>query len=108
MHYLLSVIDDTTNSATPAEMTAIDAFNAQLVADGRLVFAGGLTAPRDAHVVDGRGTRPLVIDGPFIETKEYIGGFWIIDAPDPATALTLATDASKACNRRLELRPFLR
>lgn len=107
MQYLMSVIDDTTNSATPAEMTAIDAFNARLRADGHWVFAGGLAAPHTATVVDGRGTRPLVIDGPFIETKEYIGGFWIITADDPETALALATDGSAACNRRVELRPFL-
>lgn len=107
MQYLISVIDDTTNSATADEMTAIDAFNARLSADGHWVFAGGLAAPPTATVVDGRGGRPLVIDGPFIETKEYIGGFWIITAPDHETALALATEGSAACNRRVELRPFL-
>ena len=45
MHYLISVIDDTTGSATPDEMAAIDAFNARLTADGHWVFAGGLAAP---------------------------------------------------------------
>lgn len=107
MQYLMSVIDDTTNSATPAEMTAIDAFNERLRAGGHWVFAGGLAAPREATVVDGRDARPLVIDGPFIETKEYVGGFWIITAADHETALALAVDGSAACNRRVELRPFL-
>lgn len=107
MQYLISVIDDTTNSATADEMTAIDAFNAHLAEGGHWVFAGGLAAPPAASVVDGRGARPLVIDGPFIEAKEYVGGFWIITAPDHETALALATEGSRACNRRVELRPFL-
>lgn len=107
MQFLISVLDDTTNSATAAEMEAIDAFNDRLVADGHWVLAGGLTAPNAATVIDGRGERPVFTDGPFIETKEYIGGFWVITAPDLATALVLATEGSKCCNRRVELRPFL-
>ncbi|HAP78116.1 MAG TPA: hypothetical protein DCR14_18780 [Acidimicrobiaceae bacterium] len=107
MQYLLSVIDDRTNSATPAEMTAIDAFNARLRADGHWVFAGGLAAPATATVIDNRDGRPIVTDGPFAETKEYLGGFWVVDAPSHEVALALATDASRACNRKAELRPFL-
>ena len=107
MLYLVSVIDDTTNSATPAEMAAIDAFNERLVADGHWVFAGGLAAPATALVIDGRPATPIVTDGPFIESKEYLGGFWVMDAPDDETARRLATDASKHCHRRVELRPFL-
>jgi hypothetical protein len=49
----------------------------------------------------------LVTDGPFVETKEHIVGFWIVEAPDLDVALALAAEGSKACNRRLELRPFL-
>lgn len=107
MQYLISVIDDTTNSATPSEMAAIDAFNERLVAGGHWVFAGGLAAPATATVIDGRGGAPLITDGPFLETKEYIGGFWIVDAPDLDAALALAADGSRCCNRKVELRPFL-
>lgn len=107
MRYLCSVIDDTTNSATPAEMAAIDQFNDQLVADGRWVFAGGLAAPATAAVVDGRHGRSVVIDGPFVEAKEYFGGFWVFDAPTEEVARALALAGSHACNRRVELRPFL-
>lgn len=107
MQYLISVIDDTTGSATPDEMAAIDAFNARLTADGHWVFAGGLAAPGAATVVDRRGGRSIVTDGPFIESKEYLSGFWIVDAPDQDTALRLAGEASRCCNRRVELRPFL-
>lgn len=107
MQYLISVIDDTTGSATPAEMAAIDAFNERLVADGHWVFAGGLAAPGAASVVDDRGDRTVVTDGPFIESKEYLSGLWIVDAPDREVALRLAAEGSLCCNRRVELRPFL-
>jgi hypothetical protein len=107
MQYLFSVIDDKTNSGTPEEQEAITAFNEQLQADGYWVFAGGLNSPGTATVVDNRGSEPVVTDGPFVETKEHIAGFWIIEAPDLDVALELATGGSKACNRRVEVRPFL-
>lgn len=107
MRYMVSVIDDQTNSATPAEMAAIDAFNNRLEANGHWVFAGGLAAPATATVIDGRGAEAVFTDGPFLESKEYLGGFWIIEAPDLDVALKLAAEGSKHCNRRVELRPFL-
>ena len=48
----------------------------------------------------------LITDGPFVESKEYLAGFWIIEAPDLDLALKLATEGSKACNRKVEVRPF--
>ena len=105
--YLLSVLDRTSGSATPDEMAAIDVFNAQLVADGNWVFAGGLGAPATATVVDGRDGLPVVTDGPYLESKEYVAGFWIIEAPHLDAALRLAAQGSKHCNRRVELRPIL-
>jgi hypothetical protein len=107
MHYLISVIDDQTGTATPDEMAAIDSFNDRLVADGHWVFAGGLGAPGTATVIDNRDGEPVLTDGPFVESKEYLAGFWIIDAPDLDVALKLAADGSKHCNRRVEVRPFL-
>jgi hypothetical protein len=107
MQYLVSVIDDRTNSATPAEMAAIDAFNERLMADGHWVFAGGLGAPGTATVVDNRSGEAVFTDGPFLESKEYLAGFWVMEAPDPDVALALAAAGSKACNRRVEVRPFL-
>jgi hypothetical protein len=107
MRYLISVIDDTTGSATRAEMAAIDAFNARLAAEGRWVLAGGLEPPRAATVIDNRGGKPAFAGGPFRESKEYVSGFWIIEAPDHDTALALAAEGSRSCNRRVELRPFL-
>lgn len=107
MQYLVAVIDDTTDSATDDEMAAIDAFNEQLQADGHWVFAGGLGGPSTATVIDNRGDEPVITDGPFVETKEYLAGFWIMEAPDLDVALKLAADGSKACNRKVEVRPFL-
>lgn len=107
MQYLISVIDDKTGSATPDEMTAIDTFNDRLRADGHWVFAGGLASPGTATVVDNRGGELLVTDGPFLESKEHLAGFWVMQAADLDVALKLAADASKACNRRVEVRPFL-
>ena len=108
MQYLISVIDNRTGSSTADEDVAIDAFNEQLVADGHWVFAGGLSAPSDATVIDARGdSEPIFTDGPYLESKEWIIGFWIIEAADLDVALRLAALGSKSCNRRVELRPFL-
>jgi hypothetical protein len=105
--YLMSVLTDTTGLATEEERTAIDVFNEQLTADGHWVFAGGLASPSTATVVDGRNGEAVFTDGPYLESKEFIIGFWIVEAPDLDVALRLAALGSKACNRRLELRPVL-
>ncbi|QSB13151.1 hypothetical protein JQS43_16065 [Natronosporangium hydrolyticum] len=107
MHYLVSVVDDSAGLATPDEMTAINAFNDRLKARGHWVFAGGLAAPGTATVIDHRGAEAIVTDGPFVETKEHLAGLWVIEAADLDVALELAAEGSKACNRKLEVRPFL-
>jgi hypothetical protein len=107
MQYLTSVIDDGTGPATPKEDAAIDAFNDRLQAEGHWVFAGGLASPSTATVIDNRDGQALFTDGPFVESKEYLAGFWIIEAPDLDVALKLAAEGSKACNRKIEVRPFL-
>jgi hypothetical protein len=106
MQYLLSVIHDSPELAPAEEMAAIDVFNARLQVDGHWVFAGGLGYPDAATVVDNRGSEAIITDGPFAESKEYLAGFWIIEAPDLDVALTLAERGSKACNRKVEVRPF--
>ncbi len=95
--YLMSVLAEGTELASPDEMATIDAFNDRMRAEGHWVFAAGLAAPGSATVVD----------GPYVETKEHIAGFWIIEAPHLDVALRLAAGGSKACNRRVELRPIL-
>ena len=107
MQYLVSVIDDKASSATSTEMADIDVFNDRLVADGHWVFAGGLAAPSTATVIDNRGEAPIFTDGPFVESKEYLAGFWIIEAPDLDVALKLGAEGSRSCNRKVEVRPFL-
>ncbi len=107
MQYLVSVINDSASLATPDEMAAIDAFNDdRLIAEGHWIFAGGLAAPSTATVIDNRGEEAMFTDGPFLESKEYLVGFWVIEAPDLDVALALAAEGSKACNRKVEVRPF--
>ncbi len=107
MQYLVSVIFDKAGLATPEEQAAIDVFNEGLEAEGHWVFAGGLASPGSATVIDNRGGEAMVTDGPFLESKEYLAGFWIIEAADLDVALKLAAKGSKACNRKVEVRPFL-
>src|SRR5262245_22456781 len=107
MQYLLSVIHDRTDLASSDEMAAITVFNERLKADGHWVFAGGLGSPDAATVIDNRNGEPVFTDGPFVESKEYLAGFWVIDAPDLDVALKLAAGGSQACNRKVEVRPFL-
>ena len=81
-------------------------FNDKLVAEGYFVFADGLEQATTATVVDGQGDRPVFTDGPYLESKEHLGGFWIIEAPDLDVALQLAAEGSKACRGKVEVRPF--
>ncbi len=85
---------------------ATDAFNERLVAEGHFVFAGGLRSASTATVVDGMGETPIFTDGPYLESKEYLGGFWVIEAPDLDVALRLAAEGSAACRGQVEVRPF--
>jgi hypothetical protein len=107
MQYLVSVIHDSASLATPEEMAAIDVFNDRLQAEGHWVFAGGLGSPSSATVIDNRGEEAMFTDGPFLESKEYLAGFWIMEAADLDVALKLAAEGSKHCNRKIEVRPIL-
>jgi hypothetical protein len=114
-HYLLAVhgpaeMGEFGNYGSKEEMeeafAATGAFNDKLHAEGYWVFAGGLAPASTATVVDGQGETPVMTDGPYLETKEVIGGFWVIDAPDLDVALKLAAEGSKACRGKVEVRPF--
>ena len=113
--YLLSLPHDTAESPTmesmdPAEMeavfAAVDAFNNGLKDEGAWVFAGGLHPPATATTIDYTGDEPIMTDGPFAESKEYLGGFWVIEAPDLDAALNWAREGSAACAGKVEVRPF--
>jgi len=109
--YLLSVHSSSSDYDRSFEdmqpvFEAVDRFNQQLQADGSWVFGGGLERIEAANLVDGTGGDMIVTDGPYLETKEYLGGFWIIEAPDLDAALKIAGEASKACDGKVEVRPF--
>jgi hypothetical protein len=106
VHYMVSVIDDKSNPGSTDRQAAISAFNERLIAEGYWVFAGGLADTDAATVVDNRGGEPVLTDGPFVESKEFLAGVWVWEAPDLDVALELATEASKVCDRKIEVRPF--
>ncbi len=114
-HYLLSVHGPAergdfgnygSQEAMEQAFADTEAFNERLRTEGYWVFAGGLQEASTATVVDGQGETPVMTDGPYLETKEVIGGFWVIEAPDLDVALKLAAEGSKACGGKVEVRPF--
>ena len=106
MRFLISVIDDLSNSGTPAEMAEIDKFNDSLRANNQFIFAWGLQAPESATVIDNRAGANTETGKPLFDTKEHYSGLWLIEADSPASAKKLAYEASQACNRKVELRPL--
>jgi hypothetical protein len=85
---------------------AVDRFNQKVRDAGAWVFAGGLTPVQQATTVDNTGDAPIVSDGPYAESKEYLGGFWVIQAADLDEALQWAKEGSAACRGKVEVRPF--
>jgi len=85
---------------------AVDAFNSEVQAAGAWVFAGGLHPSSTATVVRAQGGQVITTDGPYAETKEQIGGFWVIKAADLDAALDWAAKGSAACRWPVEVRPF--
>ena len=85
----------------------VAALNSELQSAGAWVFAGGLSPASSARVVRVDGAEVLVTDGPFTESKEHIGGVWVIEAPDLDAALAWATKGTRACGQPVEVRPFL-
>lgn len=112
MHYLLAVHGDEDEwaQATPEFMerqfAQTDAFDVELKAAGRWVFTGGLKPTSTATVVRVERGDVLITDGPYLETKEHLGGFWVITADDLDEALDWARKASAACEAPVEVRPF--
>ena len=84
----------------------VDALNQSMQAEGVWVFAGGLHPATTATVVRVQDGEILTTDGPFAETKEQLGGFWVIKAPDLDAALAWAAKATVACQAPVEVRPF--
>jgi len=105
-----NVEEDAANPMTPEEMQKVfadvDRFNQKVRDAGAWVFAGGLQPVEQTTTVDNTGDAPIVTDGPYAESKEYLGGFWVIEAPDLDAALAWAKEGSAACAGRVEVRPF--
>jgi hypothetical protein len=101
------VIDTATNSGNPSEMQAIDAFNDELHANGHWVVAAGIGAPTTASVFDFTPGNELIKQGSLFKEEFFYSGFWIIEAENAEAAKQLAAKGSRACNRRVELRPIL-
>jgi hypothetical protein len=84
----------------------VDALNRKMMDRGVWVFGGGLHEPSTATVVRAENGQVVMTDGPFVEAKEHLGGFWVIEAPHLDAALAWATEASAACQGPVEVRPF--
>lgn len=109
--YMLSVHgsadDEMPDETTLQQMYAdVDRFNEKLQAAGAWVFGGGLMPVDTATTVDGTGADVMILDGPFMESKEHLGGFWVIEAADLDAALRWAAEGSAACQGKVEVRPF--
>jgi hypothetical protein len=86
----------------------IDALNEEMEAAGARIFAGGLSAASGAKSLRAQpGGKVLITDGPFLETKEHVGGFWILEAANLDEALEWGRKAVIACRVPVEVREFL-
>jgi hypothetical protein len=108
MKLMIFVIDQQSRSATTNEMAAIDEFNDSLQANGQWVMAAGLADPTKATLIDNTESKGIATAGSLFSDDDFYSGFWIIDAESEEVARDLAMRGSKACNRSVELRPFLR
>jgi len=111
--YLLSVWHDDdyddadlSDPEVQRQIATTGAFNEELTAAGIWVFAGGLHSTSSATVVRASDGDVSMTDGPYAESKEQMGGFWIIKADDLDAALAWAGRASVACGAPVEVRPF--
>ena len=109
-NYLVSIYhpDDYDPSVEDEAMHRdIDVLNDEMVAKGVRVFVGGLRPAGNAKSVRGQSDgKTLVTDGPYLETKEHIGGFWVLEAADMDEALEWGRKATIACRVPVQVRPF--
>jgi hypothetical protein len=110
--YLVAVYDQPDTRTRPAAemaevLSAVGAVNQKAIDAGIFVFGGGLHDQAATTTVDARSGTVQITDGPYLESKEYLGGFWVIEVPDLDAALDWAREASVACRQPLEVRPFM-
>ena len=111
MQYMLAVHSiDEAPQLSPEEMQTafaqVDRLNSELQSAGAWVFGGGLLPPETATVVRVQSGATTMTDGPFAETKEQLGGFWVIQCNDLDEALAWAEKCAEACMNPVEVRPF--
>ena len=106
VHHTADEPQEWTDEEMQRAISQVDAFNERLRESGSWVFAGGLMPRETATTVDNTGEEAVVTDGPFAESKEWLGGFWVIDVPDLDAALQWAREGSRACEGKVEVRPF--
>ena len=114
--YFLTMPHDTASEPTmesmqefdPAEfaavIAAVDEFNTSLKDSGAWLFAGGLNPPSTAKTVDVTSGEPRVLDEPFVRADSYVGGFWVIEAPDEDAAVEWASKIAVVLQSRIEVR----
>ncbi len=105
--FVIFVIDTKSNTGTREEMVAIDAFNDSLRANGQWIFACGISDPSHGNVIDNRADAGIETGQALFDGSENYSGFWVIEAEDAEVAKKLAFEGSRACNRKVELRPLL-
>jgi len=108
MRYIIFVIDGPGNPANADEMKHIDAFNEKLQNNSHWVMAAGIQQASGATLIDNRNNKNQISTGSLFTTPESYSGFWIIEAESDAQAKELAMEGSLACNRKVELRAYLR
>jgi hypothetical protein len=108
MKFVIFVIDKPDNLGSEDEMRAIDEFNERLQGLGYWILAAGIESKNSTFLIDNRNGSNELKNETLFKSIENYSGFWIIDVPNIETAKQLALEGSKACNRKVELRPFLR
>ncbi len=107
MRYIIFVIDLPNNRATQTEMTAINAFNQMLRDNQHWISAAGISQSEHSKIIDNREGLANITKGSIVEGSENYSGFWLVNVQSDAEAEKLGLAASLACNRRVEMRPYL-
>jgi hypothetical protein len=94
------------DAAMQEAFAAVGAFNQRMMDSGKWVFGGGLEVPASATTVRLQDGETVLTDGPWSETKEFLGGFWVLELADLDEALAVGREAAVACKGDVEVRPF--
>lgn len=107
MKFIIFVIAKPGALGTSSEMAEIDKFNEKMQSSGHWVTAAGIASADNSLLIDNRNNKNEIISGSLVVSEENYSGFWIIEADSFEIARNLALEGSKACNRKVELRPYL-